>query len=282
MRISPKEVSQYERGETDVIREVEMNISQFRPCGMIDDTSINTCRPGSGAIENGKYAARRENDHDIQKAFYSGYTKEHGLKSQATNFPNGMWGSIWVCALKHNDLGVLNMSGLCEYLLDVLPKVKDDNDNDVHMVIYGDSIFKPSLVILRRIENAETEVEKLLNTRMNSCRTSVEMMFGEIFSLFKILGDKKKIKILKNGRYMRKLIIVIFFLHNCHTCMNGNTVSSMFNLTPPTIEKYLHLGEDHQRHYDDEDDVPLGWTYDYGGKRIIYDTSENIIVNPSD
>ena len=64
--------------------------------------------------------------------------------------------------------------------------------------------------------------------------------------------------------------------------MNGNTVSSMFNMTPPTIEKYLHLKEDHQRHDDDKDDVPLGWTYDYGGKRIIYDTSDDIIVNPSD
>ena len=29
-------------------------------------------------------------------------------------------------------------------------------------------------------------------------------------------------------------------------------------------------------------EVPLGWTYDYGGKRIIYDTYDDIIVNPSD
>ena len=74
-----------------------------------------------------------------------------------------MWGSVWVCALKHNDLGALNMSNLCEYLLDTLPKIEDENGNDIHLAIYGDSIFRPSNVLLRCIENPETDVQKLLN-----------------------------------------------------------------------------------------------------------------------
>ena len=280
VKISPKEVDKYEKGLIDEIKEIQMSLSQFRPLGNIDDTSINSCRPGSGPIgKGGKFAERREHNHDIQKAMYSGYAKQHGLKSQAINFPNGMWGSIWVCALKHNDLGVLNMSGLCEYLLDKLPMVKDENGNDIHMVIYGDAIFKPSSVILRRIENPETDVDKLLNNRMNSCRTSIEMMFGEVFSLFKLLGAKRKMKLYKNGRYNRKLIIIIFFLHNCYTCMNGNSVSSMFNMIPPNIEDYLHLDDNHSLHTDEDDEVPLGYTYDYGNKQIVYDSNEDIIMN---
>ena len=279
VNIDQKEIRKFEKGEVDEIRELTLLLSQFRPCGCIDDSSIATCRPASGPAQSGKYADRKKNNHEIQKAVYSSYAKDHGLKSQAVNFPNGMWGSVWVCALKHNDLGVLNMSGLCEYLLDVLPRVKDEYGNEVPMVLYGDSIFKPSHVILRRIDNATSEVDKLINGRMNSCRTSVEMMFGSMFNLFKILGAKKKLKLLKNGRYIRKLILVIFFLHNCHTCFNGNTVSSMFELDPPSIEDYLHLDEDPTLHTDDDDEVPLGFTYDYGAKEIEYDSSEDIIVN---
>ena len=134
-------------------------------------------------------------------------------------------------------------------------------------------------VMMRRIENPETEADKLLNSRMNSCRTSIEMMFGEIFNYFKILDVKRKIKIYKNGRYNRKLILMVFFLHNCYTCLNGNTVSSMFELEPPSIEDYLHLNENHMLQNDEDDDVPLGYTYDYGSKKIVYDISEDFVVN---
>ena len=236
-KIPPKELEKLEKGKIDSVDQLKLNLNEFRPCSFIDDTSICSCRPGSGPVgEGGKDTDRREFNHEIQKAFYSGYAKEHGLKSQALCLPNGMWGSVWVCALKHNDLGVLNMSGLCEYLMDVLPMIKDEDDNDIHLAVYGDSIFKPSNVILRRIEEPKTEVEKLLNSQMNSCRTSVEMNFGSAFGLFKLLEAKKKMKLYENGKYNRKLIIIIFFLHNCYTCMNGNSVSSMFEMNQTKVK----------------------------------------------
>ena len=113
---------------------------------------------------------------------------------------------------------------------------------------------------------------------MNSSRTSVETLFGDLFNLFKILTKKNKLKLLKNGKYIRKLIIVIFFLHNCHTWMNGNRVSSMFNIHPPSIDTYLHLEDDHTLHTDDDDQNPLPYTYDYGGNRIVYDSAEDIVL----
>ena len=189
-----------------------------------------------------------------------------------------MWGSIWVCDLKHNDLGVLSMSGLCEHLLDKLPMVEDEDGNDVNMVLYRDSIFKPSLVILRQIEIAESEIEKLINNQMNSSRTSVEMLFGDLFNLFNLLTRKNKLKLLINGKYIRKLIIVIFFLHNCYTCMNGNRVYIMFNIHPPPIGDYLHLEDDHTLHTDDDDQNPLPYTYNYGRNKILYDSAEDIVL----
>ena len=60
--------------------------------------------------------------------------------------------------------------------------------------------------------------------------------------------------------------------------MNGNSVSSMFNLHPPSIDKYLHLEDDHTLHTDDDAQNPLPYTYDYGGNRIVYDSAEDIVL----
>jgi hypothetical protein len=122
-----------------------------------------------------------------------------------------MWGSVWVCAMKHNDLGTLNMSGLAEYLYDVLPSVQTSDGLTIKMAAYGDSIFRPSFSILKKIENPANDFEKLLNQRINKCRTSVEMLYGGLFNLFSLLSTKRKLKLLKNGRHVRKLIIVSFF-----------------------------------------------------------------------
>ena len=62
-----------------------------------------------------------------------------------------MWGSTWIASLKHNDLGVLNMSGLSEYLIEVLPTIETSSGEKVKMAVYGDGIFHPSMVILRKI-----------------------------------------------------------------------------------------------------------------------------------
>ena len=93
--------------------------------GFIDDTNHRTCRPGSGP--NGEYdhADRKDNAHNIQAAFYSGYMKGHGLKYQTILLPNGMWGSVYGSSLRHNDKGVLNMSGLVDYLMEILPPIEN-------------------------------------------------------------------------------------------------------------------------------------------------------------
>ena len=61
--------------------------------------------------------------------------------------------------------------------------------------------------------------------------------------------------------------------------MNGNSVPSMFNMIPPNIEDYLYLDDNHSLHTDEDDEVPLGYTYDYGSKQIVYNSNEDIIMN---
>ena len=59
----------------------------------------------------------------IQKAFYSGYCKKHGIKFQVVVLPNGMIACVFGGSLCHNDIGMLNMSGLVDYLTEILDYV---------------------------------------------------------------------------------------------------------------------------------------------------------------
>jgi hypothetical protein len=82
----------------------------FRVFGFLDDFAHPTARPGNSAT-------RREDFHEnIQRAFYSGYFCKHGLKAQVVYLPIGLIGSIFITKICQKDNGVLNMSGLNDYL----------------------------------------------------------------------------------------------------------------------------------------------------------------------
>jgi hypothetical protein len=52
--------------------------------------------------------------------YFSGYLKGHGLKYHNVLFPNGMVAGVFGASASHNDIGVLNLSRLQDYLEDVL------------------------------------------------------------------------------------------------------------------------------------------------------------------
>lgn len=89
-------------------------------------------------------------------------------------------------------------------------------------------------------------------------------------------------KLYENDRYNitgRKFIIIIFFLHNCYISMNWNSVLSLFEINPPSIEEYLHLDENDPLHEDEDGEVPLRCTFDYWYKEVIYYPTWNIVVD---
>ena len=53
---------------------------------------------------------------NVQRSFYSEYFADHGFKVQALTLLNGMFGSIYLASLRVSDTGLLNMSGLDNYL----------------------------------------------------------------------------------------------------------------------------------------------------------------------
>jgi hypothetical protein len=242
----------YENGEvidTRLIRH-HFDFDSFRPFGFLDDFAIPTARPG--------ISTRRVHDfqHDVQRAFYSGYLRRHGLNAQVVFLPIGIIGSVFITELRQNDNGVLNMSGLNEYLLELLHGIFVDG---LFPALYCDGIFAVLATILPRFTNPTPELH-LLNMRMASLRQCIEHVFGDHRTRFRIFSIPQYLHLFSNGVKVRRMCLVSFFILNCHYCIDG-TRSTFFGHVAPTIEDYLPL---------DEELVPppavnLGLVWDYGG-----------------
>ena len=185
------------------------DLNSWRIFGFIDCTDVRTCRPGSGPV--GPDGERRENSGDIQRAFYSSYMKSHGLKYQCVTLPNGMFGSVFGTALSHNDRGVLNMSHLQEYLLDLIPPTIGNLEFGFYRpALFGDSIYIPSQVLLRKIINSLHPTDTQFNSDLNSARTRIEHHFGTLFNGFRLLSQKHRFKLLSKKRGVNRLHLTIF------------------------------------------------------------------------
>ncbi len=122
------------------------------------------------------------------------------MKYQNVLFPNGMVAGVFGTSLSHNDLGVLNMSGLTRYLEDVLhPEFA--MAGGLLPALYGYSIFMHlnHSTILSKYDVVGTEEQKQLihklNFRMSGVRQSIEHMYRQLFNLFQLLQTKQQFKI---------------------------------------------------------------------------------------
>jgi len=75
------------------------------------------------------------------------------------------------------------------------------------------------------------------NTAMNSVRTSVEWLIGDIINYFKFLDFKKNLKLGLSS--VGKMYIASAILRNGLTCLYGNTTSDFFQCNPPNLETYF-------------------------------------------
>lgn len=121
--------------------------------------------------------------------------------------PNGLWGSGYGSAMRHNDKGVLNMSGLVDYLVSLLHPIH----GDILPGLYGGNIYPRLPVIFRSIQNPQDDMEWLLNKRNNSFRQSIELGYGNMFEIFHIMRDKAKHKLLTHKQRAMRLGFVCFF-----------------------------------------------------------------------
>lgn len=182
---------------------------------------------------------------DPQRAFYSAYFSGHGLKVQVVGLPNGMIGLVYLASWRESDSGVLNMSGLDQYLQGLFQEYGISNlngNNTDGPAIYGDGIF-PQLATIVDNRNSDNNdgVSSRINTIMASAREVIEHMFGTHYTIFELFNQPKQFKLMVNGEEATKLILNSFLLLNCYNCFNETNCN--FMMCSITIEDYLPLYE---------------------------------------
>ena len=227
----------------------QVDLRDWRIAFFIDCTCQATCRPGGGA--NFVDADYNEYVNQVQRAFYTGYTKQHGLKFQVLWAPNGMFLSIFGSSMRENDNGMVNISGLNHYLERIMPFV--DTERQYQVAAYGDAIYNErSCIVGRAKKTVEDPWRKIIDKQLGRKRASIENSFADFNNYAQLLSHRKKHKILKQGEKAMMTTMVAFFLFNCKSCFQGNSTSSRFNVKPPSLQEYLPLDKNFSRN-DDQD-----------------------------
>lgn len=164
------------------------------------------------------------------------------MKAQVVLLPNGMIASIYICSLRHNDNGVLNLSGLNDYLVSLLDPLYQDGPINVYPALYGDGIFSTLAAVVKPYPNPNHE-QKIVNTRFSSLREDIEHKFSQVFGLFQILRMTSRHNLFHNAADVRKLFFNCLFVSNCYTCFNESR-NRAFQLRAPSLAQYLPLDEE--------------------------------------
>ena len=188
--------------------------------GFVDGTVRPTCRPG-----------------EHQRVMYNGHKRLHAMKFQSVTAANGLIANLYgpVEGRRHDSF-MLRESGL----LAQLEERSYDPAGNV-MCIYGDPAYPLRAHLQAPFKgNNLTEMQREYNKAMSGVRISVEWLFGDIASNFKFIDFKKTQKVGLSA--CGKMYAVCALLTNAHTCLYGNTTSQYFELDPPTLEEYFHVG----------------------------------------
>jgi hypothetical protein len=208
----------------------------FRVFGFIDNTMNATCRPGGGPARDGTYAPR--NDPLIQRAWYNGWKKLHGMKWQTVDLPNGMnfhvWGPI---SIRHPDCTSLEESHINDLMMNL--QVGDE----MQYAIYGDSayIFVPDSHVLARHNNNPNSPQHIAENRiLSSCRETIEWDYGDVGTMWALVDYKKVLKMRKMP--VRDMYMTAMLLRNAYVTMKGCTTCEYFNCIPPTFQTWIRAG----------------------------------------
>ena len=206
-------------------------------CLYIDGTFKSCCRPGPHSFFN-----------DLQRVFYSGYHKNHGLCFQGISAPNGLIIDLWGPSPgRENDLYLFRESNM-KNRLDVLFNRANvlqtaAGRTPKRFRCYGDSIYIPSTSISRRRRMPPLSAGHVAqNFRVNKGRTSIEWTFGKIVSLFKFVDFKKNLKLGHSKVGVANYYTAAAFLTNFHTCLEGSQTGLEFGCAPPTLSVYMAGG----------------------------------------
>lgn len=196
----------------------------------------------------------------LQRAFYSGYKKQHGLHYQGCLAPNGilidMAGPI---EGRHSDKWMLRISEICDHLRDALAWAVQHGMGSADWILGGIYFFTDAgynrrmhlhTIFAKAAGQTLTRAQTRVNRRLSKARIANEWIFGRIGSLWPYVASKTNMVL---GRGTPGCVfIVATLLTNALTCLEGNNTSKYFGVLPPSLERYFGDAPD-------EADCPAAW-----------------------
>lgn len=183
--------------------------------GFVDGKIFDTCRPVFG-----------------QEAIFNGKDRSHGLKFLGTILACGLllnW--FGPAAGRRHDAFLYHESELYERL--------DRALQELLLALFGDSAFPESNRLIKPFTGVNlSPFERAFNDRWCSVRVSVEWFFGRIVTLWRMVDDRRRMKVLLSP--VAKWVQVAALLTNLHHCFYGSLISSYFACPPPSPAEYLN------------------------------------------
>ena len=183
----------------------------------------------------------------MERQFYSGYKKRHGLHWQACLAPMGLLLDLaGPFEGRHTDLWMMRVSELCERLQASVEWAVQALGKPLAWMtgmwfFFGDAGYNRRLqlaVMFAKPPGGElTDEQTAVNHMLSKTRIANEWIFNTIDSLFPYVADKRNALV---GRGTAgTTYVVAALLTNALTCLEGSATSKYFGLTPPTLEEYF-------------------------------------------
>jgi hypothetical protein len=194
----------------------------FRIALFIDNTMLAINRPGGGPSEAGEQARRPSSR--VQRAWWTGWKKLHGLKWQTVTLANGMDFEVFgPRSVRRNDSYTLDKSNI-EEKLHVLQLGRRRVFG-----MFGDSAYFP------------TPYLSVANSKgMSAVRQTIEWSYKDLKTIWKFLDWKRCLKLRKQP--IAKIAFVAMILRNAHVTLNACQTAEYMQMIPPTLEEWLSQG----------------------------------------
>ena len=174
---------------------------------------------------------------DLQQAFFSGYKKNHHLRALVVTLPIGIVGEVHITEMRQNDNSVLNISGLSDYLVELLGNICVGG---LFPCLYGNSIFKLLSTRVPRHRSPCPLAGRLVNVRMSTLRQICEHVNSNHKNHFHLWEVPRYLWLYRKGGSVQRLATMSFFLLNCYYCLHG-TCSRYVGQVSPALEDYNPL-----------------------------------------
>ena len=187
--------------------------------GFVDGTFHGINRPGRDGY-NGL----------LQRLFYNGAHKLHGIIFEIITFPDGLIGHAYgPVSGRHYDLYLARKSKLRELLFNGALK---------HFRLFGDKAYLGfgSRVVHPFISPPSGSYEAWFNTHTSAYRIEVEHNIGNIYMQCAVLQNEMNLA----TQLPEAWFLVAVFIHNVHTCvMSNNQTALRFGMLPLSLRRYL-------------------------------------------